>query len=65
MHWVGPPINLYSCLMKTVGGRYFWPLLTTVNKLTVFIWFSKQNTYSNISDRLVFKDLMQGSLKSI
>lgn len=31
--------------MKTVGGRYFWPLLTTVNKLTVFIWFSKQNTY--------------------
>lgn len=52
--------------MKTVGGRYFWPLLTTVNKLTVFIWFSKQNTYPNISDRvLVFKDLMQGPLKSI
>lgn len=66
MHWIGPVINLYSCPMKTVGGGYFWPLLATVNRSTVFIRFSKQITYANISDRLlVFKGLVQGPLKSI
>lgn len=44
----------------------FWPLLATVNRSTVFIRFSKQITYANISDRLlVFKGLVQGPLKSI
>lgn len=56
MHWIGPVINLYSCLIETLGGGYFWPLLATVNRSSVFIRFSRQITYANISVRLLGSD---------
>lgn len=40
--------------------------LATVNRSAVFIRFSRQTTYANVSHRLlVFKGLMQDPLKSM